>query len=81
MLTACSCFNRMCKFYEGMEESNNPGRPGKHICKAFPKGIPDEIVTGKNEHLASMPGQNNNKVFERASSYAQMEMFKSKRGF
>lgn len=62
-------------------ESDNPERSGKHFCKAFLKGIPDEIVEGGNEHLTSMPVQNNHVVYERASGYAEMEVFKSKRGF
>ena len=61
--------------------SKDPEQPGKHICQAFPQGIPDEIPAGKNDHLKPMPGQNNPVVYERASSYAEMEMFKTKRGF
>lgn len=33
-------------------------------CKAFPKGIPDKIMTGKNKHLKPLPGQKNSIVFE-----------------
>ena len=62
-------------------ESNNPEWSGKHICKAFPKGIPDEILSGRNDHSQPMPGQNRIEVYERASNYAEMEMFRSKRGF
>ncbi len=80
MLTACSCFKRMCKHYEGILESDNPKRDGKHVCKAFPNGIPEDIVTGKNEHSAIVPLQNNNEIYERARSYAEMELYKSKRG-
>ena len=81
MFSACSCFKRMCKHFEGIMESNGPERPGKHICKAFPEGIPDEILSGRNEHSVSMPGQDNIEIYERASSYVEMEMFKPKRGF
>lgn len=28
------------------------------ICKAFPKGIPDEIWQGKNDHTKPHPGDN-----------------------
>ena len=62
-------------------ESNNPEHSGKHICMAFPKGIPDEILSGRNEHSQSMPEQNSIEVYERASNFAEMEMFKPKRGF
>jgi hypothetical protein len=73
----CSCFIRMCRHYEGIEDSN-PEASAKHICKAFPKGIPDEIVMGENDHLISIPGQISDEVYERASDYAEMQMFKPK---
>jgi hypothetical protein len=81
MLPACSCFNRLCKYYEGVEESNNLERSPKHICRAFPNGIPDEITAGRDEHSRPLARQLNNIVYEGASSYAEVEMFKSKRGF
>jgi len=81
MLTACSCFRRMCKHYGGITKSNNPEQSGKHICIVFPKGIPDEILSGRNEHSQSMPGQNSIEVYERASNFAEMEIFKPKKGF
>ena len=81
MVSACSCFKRMCKYYEGIKESNNPEPSGKHICKAFPNGIPDEITAGRDEHLRPLPGQLKNIVYDGASSYAEVEMFKSKRRF
>jgi hypothetical protein len=34
-------------------------------CNAFPKGIPDEITSGKNEHKKPLPNQKNNIVFEK----------------
>jgi hypothetical protein len=71
----------MCKHYRGIMESNNPEGSGKHICTAFPNGIPGEILSGRNEHSQSMLGQNSIEVYERASNYAEMEMFKPKRGF
>jgi len=33
-------------------------------CKAFPKGIPDDILTGKNDHTKKYPKQENDIVFE-----------------
>jgi len=70
----CPCFERMCKHYNGIEAAN-------HICRAFQKGIPYEIISGVDEHLSPILGQENNIVFEKARSYADMEMFKPKRGF
>ena len=33
-------------------------------CSAFPKGIPDEITSGENEHSEKLPGQKTDLVFE-----------------
>lgn len=33
-------------------------------CKAFPDGIPDIILSGKNDHSKPLPKQGNNIVFE-----------------
>ena len=33
-------------------------------CLAFPNGIPDEIVSGQNEHFNPLKGQRNKIVFE-----------------
>lgn len=36
----------------------------EHACKAFPKGIPEEILTGQNDHSKPLPKQDNDIVFE-----------------
>jgi len=33
-------------------------------CQAFPKGIPDEILQGENDHTTPLPDQGNDIVFE-----------------
>jgi hypothetical protein len=33
-------------------------------CLAFPNGIPDEIVSGENQHSMPLKGQRNKIVFE-----------------
>lgn len=33
-------------------------------CEAFPDGIPNIILSGKNDHSKPLPGQKNNIVFE-----------------
>jgi hypothetical protein len=33
-------------------------------CKAFPKGIPKEILLGENDHSKPLPNQENNIIFE-----------------
>jgi hypothetical protein len=64
----------MCKHYGGLEAA-------KHVCRAFQKGIPNEITAGRDDHVTIRLGQGNKIIYEQASSYAEMEMFKSKRGF
>ena len=34
-------------------------------CNAFPKGIPNEIIDGKNLHQKPLPKQDNDIVFEK----------------
>jgi hypothetical protein len=51
MIPATVCF--VCKNY-----TNNLK------CKAFPDGIPDEILTGKNDHTKPTKDQKNNIVFK-----------------
>jgi hypothetical protein len=33
-------------------------------CTAFPDGIPDEILSGENDHSKPLPNQGNDIVFE-----------------
>jgi hypothetical protein len=35
------------------------------ICKAFPNGIPNNILLGKNNHRKPLRGQGNDVVFEK----------------
>jgi hypothetical protein len=76
MLASANCFTRMCKHYGGVKPLEKSDRMVKHVCTAFPQGIPDEIINGANEHLMALSGQKNGIIFERASNYAEMELFK-----
>lgn len=46
------CFN--CKHFND---------DGSYTCKAFPQGIPDEIIFGGNDHEKPLDGQDNDFVF------------------
>jgi hypothetical protein len=35
----------------------------RYTCEAFPEGIPEEILNGKNNHSRILPKQENNIVF------------------
>lgn len=37
---------------------------GEGICTAFPNGIPNEILTGENDHKTPLPEQDDDIVFE-----------------
>jgi len=38
---------------------------GSNRCIAFPEGIPEEIIYGKNKHSKPIKGQDNEIVFEK----------------
>lgn len=38
------------------------------VCDAFPKGIPNIIISGENDHSEPLPKQDNDIVFEPKSS-------------
>ncbi len=77
-LLECDCFKRMCRFYGGVIMKEETGL--RHVCIAFPEGIPEEIWQGRSRHLESFPEQRNDVVFQKAVTYQEMEMFKSKKG-
>jgi hypothetical protein len=48
-----------CKNYQGTKIiDDEPGVEGDQVnyCRAFPTGIPDEIISGDNDHKKSYPG-------------------------
>lgn len=50
----------ICDFCKNIIKKGN-------LCSAFPKGIPKEIIEGKNLHQKPLPKQGNDIVFEKAN--------------
>ncbi len=65
MLEEPNCFQRKCKHYIGIIQPNGTEAIEINNCKAFLKGIPDEIAYGDNSHLKPLSDQKNKIVFEK----------------
>ena len=52
----------MPKCYECKNILDEKGKPK---CKAFPDGIPEEIISGEVDHVRKFAGQTNDLLFER----------------
>lgn len=63
MLYEPNCFTRGCVHYEGVSQPDGTEKTERHVCAAFPKGIPDEIAHGPNKHLTPLAVQKNDLVF------------------
>jgi len=58
MLPPSECQKRNCKHLGGFINEGEEEGMERVVCKAFPKGIPDEIAFGNNKHLKPFPGDN-----------------------
>jgi len=58
MLAEPNCYKRNCKHYIGIIQPDGTEMTETNACKAFPKGIPDEIAYGDNKHKKPYPGDN-----------------------
>jgi len=56
MIPQPQCVKRRCKHFVGVTPDDGKGEEQRPICKAFPKGIPDEIAYGNELHLQSFEG-------------------------
>ena len=59
------CFARRCTHFQGVNQSDGTEMTERVVCKAFLKGIPEEIAYGKNKHLVPLTNQGNDIVFEK----------------
>lgn len=49
MIDAPACWLRRCKHYLGVKNDGDE-MTERHVCKAFPNGIPYAIASGENKH-------------------------------
>lgn len=57
MLSESNCQKRDCRHFLGYSESQTEGGDDYlYVCKAFPKGIPEEIAFGNNPHTEPYKG-------------------------
>ena len=64
MLAEPNCYKRQCKHFTGVIQPDGTEMTETNACKAFPKGIPDEIAYGDNKHSKPLPDQKNNIAYE-----------------
>jgi hypothetical protein len=69
MLAECNCFTRQCKYYVGIIQPDGTEMSETNFCGAFPKGIPDEIAYGDNDHSEVLPDQAKPYVYEKSDDW------------
>lgn len=57
----------VCSRCKWLFEGNGVVKSGKWSCRAFPKGIIDDMYYTDNKHKKPFSSQKNNLVFEKAS--------------
>lgn len=50
------CSKKSCRHYRGVEQPDGTEATERHVCAAFPGGIPTPIVLGVNLHTKPYPG-------------------------
>ena len=61
MLMTPNCYKRNCIYFLGTKGKEEKSQ--RNICMAFPKGIPFDIVDGKNLHSTIQKGQVSNYIY------------------
>ena len=66
MLQPPKCFERQCKHYWGVIQSD-PDEEGSEFCacRAFPEGIPEDIAYGDDPHTEVHLLQDNTILYEK----------------
>ena len=58
MINEPTCYKRKCKHFIGVIQPDGTEMTETNSCAAFPKGIPQQIAYGKNDHTKPYPGDN-----------------------
>jgi len=67
MFSEPNCSKRRCIHFQGVKQFGNEGEIDQLlVCKAFPKGIPEDISYGDNKHTKPIKNQKNKIVYEKA---------------
>lgn len=78
MIDSPACYDRGCIYYIGIGQPSGTELDERHVCRAFPNGIPDEIVTGRDLHLFVHPDQEGTLTFRKTLSNEEMERIKAR---
>ena len=74
MIIEPRCSKRRCKHYMGVGGPEDTEIGEVPICKAYPKGIPEDIAYGEELHTEPMPGDHGIQ-FEKAKTVFDMAVF------
>ena len=64
MLIEPMCHKRGCQHFLGHRRIDGTDETLKHVCEAYPMGIPNEIQSGEDLHLEVREDQFGGYVFE-----------------
>jgi len=65
MMKTPKCFERSCIHFIGVTQPNGTEMTESVVCKAFPRGIPNQIAYGNNLHTKKYKDQDNKIIFEK----------------
>lgn len=65
MIMAPKCYERRCRHYIGVAQPDGTEESEMNVCRAFPRGIPEDIEDGRDLHRQVRADQTNDIVYER----------------